>query len=106
MKFKTQLRKIKAKFPTKLPTSGAPEFNAWATSILELYELPTFDSYYHAIATAIMHLSPTTSHAPKAFFAKTVRKAMANQIAYEKISEIREKEKQLSLVKSDTCESG
>lgn len=41
----------------------------------------------------IMHLGSQTTFKSKYFFAKSIRKAMANQVAYEKIQEIKEEEK-------------
>lgn len=46
-------------------------------------------SYRHAIATMIMHLGPTTSRKSNYYFASSIRKAMANQIAYQVIQDLK-----------------
>jgi hypothetical protein len=50
-------------------------------------------SYKQALASMIMHLGTTKFYAPKRFFALSIKKAMANQTAYEVIQQIREAEK-------------
>lgn len=96
-KFLEKLKKLcnllLAHFPSKLPTTGKTEYTAWEANVLALYDLPNLPSYRHALATAIMHLPTTCSHAPISFFGKTIRKAMANQIAYDTIYSINEEEK-------------
>jgi hypothetical protein len=91
-----QIKKVKNRllfcFPSKLPV-GMKDFNAFADSIFETYGLPKEPSYYHTIATMIMHLGPTTAYKSKRFFAFSIIKAMANQIAYGKIQELKEKQK-------------
>lgn len=104
-KILTQLTKvinlIKAQFPSKLPI-GAKEFDDFATSILQTYNLPDLPSYRHAIATMIMHLPTTTAYKSKAFFATSVLKAMANQVAYAKIQEIKDAEQSQDEVSKET----
>lgn len=41
----------------------------------------------------IMHLGTQTTRKSKRYFAKGIQKAMANQVAYDKIQQIRDKEK-------------
>ncbi len=62
-------------------------------SLTETYNLPTLASYKQAVASSIMHLPPTVSQKAPSFFASTIRKAMANQIAYNIIEEVRAQEK-------------
>lgn len=92
-----KLSKIIAKwrgfFPQALPRGGA-DFEAFANSIFELYDIPNNETYVNAIATMVLHLSPTTSHKSKYFFVRSVRKAMANQVAFDVIDAIRQKAKQ------------
>lgn len=38
----------------------------------------------------ILHLGPTTSRSHRTFFVQSIKKAMANQIAYAAIDQIRE----------------
>lgn len=105
MKFKAALKKyltlFRYKFPSKLPTENLDAFNAWVDKLFRVYELPNLPSYKHAIAAAVMHLPPTTSHVPNAFFAKTIRKAMASQLAYEVLMKIREDDKKKALEEED-----
>lgn len=48
-------------------------------------------SYRHAIASMILHLDTLITHKPKRFFAKAIRKSMANQVAFEKIQLLKDK---------------
>jgi hypothetical protein len=76
---------------TTLPTT-LEGFHQFADSIFEDYELPNLPSYRHAIATMIMHLDPTVIEVERSYFAKSIKKAMANQIAYDVIQTIKKEE--------------
>jgi GR25 family glycosyltransferase involved in LPS biosynthesis len=89
---KKTLLKIFAFFPQRLPV-GAESFNKFCDSIFAIYDIPDLPSYRNAIATMIMHLSPTTDRKATYYFAKSIRKAMANQVAYEIIQKLREDQK-------------
>jgi hypothetical protein len=80
-------------FPAHLPT-GLADLGKFCDDLFFTYELPDLPSYRHAVASMIMHLSPTTIRKPKRFFALSVKKAMANQVAFELIQQIKEKEKE------------
>lgn len=82
---------LRGYFPSALP-KGAKEFDVFIESILETYNLPDMPSYRHAVASMIMHLGPQTSTKSKIFFARSIRKAMSNQVAYEKIQELKDAE--------------
>lgn len=84
--------KMRGFFPEKLPTSNS-KLEEFTDTVLSLYGIPFHPSYKNAIATMIMHLSPTTDRKSKYYFVKSVRKAQANQVAYEMIDAIREEEK-------------
>lgn len=43
----------------------------------------------------VMHLGPTTTHVPKMFFAKSIKKAMANEVAFNKIQQLKQEEQDL-----------
>lgn len=88
---KKQLNQLFGLFPSKLPT-GVAEFKDWADSIFYTYDLPDMPSYRQALASMIMHLGPTVDRKPKLFFAKSVKKAQANQIAYEEIQKLKKAE--------------
>jgi hypothetical protein len=90
LKLKKFLSFLLSFFPTTLPT-GMAEFTAFCDSIIWTYDLPDLVSYRHAIASMVMHLGPTTISKPKRYFAISVKKAMANQIAYENIQLFKEK---------------
>ena len=79
-------------FPRPLPYIGMTDFDRYCDMIFNVYGLPDLPSYRQAIASMIMHLSPTTSYQAPFFFAKSVKKAMANQIAYEKIQQLKKEE--------------
>lgn len=79
-------------FPHALPR-GRNQFEAFCGNIFFAYDLPDFPSYRHSVATMIMHLDPTHHRKAPYFFAKSIKKAMANQVAYEMIQEIKEAEK-------------
>ena len=83
---------LAALFPTKLPT-GATELKNFCNDILDTYGLPNNPSYHHAISTMIMHLGPTVHRKPRAYFAQAVHKAMANQVAYALIQELKDEER-------------
>jgi hypothetical protein len=80
--------------PQALPTLGLTEFDHYCEMIFEIYDLPDLPSYRQAIATMIMNLGPTKHMEAPFYFAKSVKKAMANQIAYEKIQQLRKAEKE------------
>jgi hypothetical protein len=83
---------IRYQFPSKLPV-GVTEFDHFVSSIISVYKLPDFPSYRHAVAAAIMHLGPQETSKPKVFFAKSLKKSMANQVAFEMIQKIKDEEK-------------
>ena len=88
-------------FPKKLPT-GLADFNQFSADIIDVYGLPNLPSYKHAIASMIMHLSPTTFYKSPWFFAISVKKAMANQTAYEIMQLLKEAEKEKQHQGEDT----
>jgi len=87
------LYRLRGYFPSRLPV-GASDFHKFADSVFWTYNLPNLPSYRHAIASMIMHLGPQVESAPKRYFARTIKKAMANQVAYEVIQEIKEQQAQ------------
>ncbi len=69
------------------------ELTTFSSDVIKTYGLPDDPSYHQAIAAAIMHLGPLTTYAPKRFFAKSIKKAMANHAAFEKIQSLKAEEK-------------
>lgn len=86
------LKRLLALFPSPLPV-GASALKAFTDDILDSHNIPNNPSYHHAVATMIMHLGPTVHRKPKAYFARAVIKAMANQVAYARIQELKDEEK-------------
>ena len=87
-----KLKQLSGYLPTDLPV-GMTDLENFSTDIFKTYDIPDKRSYRHAVATMIMHLGPQTNKVPKMYFVKSIRKAMANQIAFEKIQAIKEEEK-------------
>lgn len=85
--------------PRPLPI-GRPAFETWSDRIIAgaclkpgpddgdeaLFNI----SQKWALATMIMHLGPTESHKPDAFFIHQMRKAASNQTAHGFIQEVKE----------------
>jgi hypothetical protein len=74
--------------PRPLPM-GMTDFEAWSTRIISGALIPGGDdepdkfreSQVFALANMLMHLGPTESHKPDAFFIHSLRKFAINQIA-------------------------
>lgn len=87
-----KIKQLSGYLPSKLPI-GMTEHDQFATDLFATYDIPDKRSYRHAVATMIMHLGPQVTKVPKMYFVDSIRKAMANQIAFEKIQLIKEEEK-------------
>ena len=92
LKVRKLWRRIRNHFPSKLPTKGSKEFDEWSEDLFRSFDLPDNPSYRHAVASMILHLGPQTTSKAKSYFAISIRKAMANQIAFEKIQEYKKAE--------------
>jgi len=77
---------------------GRKEFDEWSHRIITGAMLPQAtdedaESFYKsqrfAIANMIMHLGPTESHKPDAFFIHQLRKVVSNQVAHTMMQEIK-----------------
>ena len=103
-KLKKALYLFTSLFPTKLPT-GTTQFDQFYKKIIDTYDLPDLPSYKNAVATMIMHLDPLTTSKSRVYFGRSIKKSMANQVAYEVIQQIRETEKneQARLNNPQTC---
>ena len=91
-KYLKLIKKIKYLFPHPLPCNGMTELDDFSTDIFTTFDLPDLPSYRNAIASMIMHLGPTVAYKAPVYFAICVKKAMANQIAYEKIQSLKKQE--------------
>lgn len=85
-------RRALAFIPHRLPI-GMAELEAFTSDVIELYQVPDFPGYHHAVATMIMHIPTDCCRASKNRFGVAIYKAMANQVAFEKIQMIKEQEK-------------
>lgn len=80
-------------FPHALPV-GEFAFIDYCDKLFITYDLPNLPSYHHAVATMIMNQSPTTDRLPPHLFAKSIRKAMANEVAYARLQSLRQAQKE------------
>lgn len=79
--------RLLGRFKWKLP-EGVEALKIFQDRIFYAYGLPDHPTYRHAIATMVMHLPPTQDRQTLVFFARSIRKAMANQIAYNEMQKI------------------
>jgi hypothetical protein len=86
---KRLLKQVLALFPTNLPV-GIDEFNKWADSFFEIYDLPTQDkdSVYHTLAAIVINGGSQTHRRSKYFCYATLRAGAAKQIAGSIFTEI------------------
>lgn len=81
---------------------GASAFEEWSDRIISGALLPKTEedpetlikSQKVALAQMIMHLGPTESHKPDAYFIHMLRKAAVNQVAYAIISKAQQDKKE------------
>lgn len=92
---------IRAFFPSPLP-QGMTEFKAYAESIIKLYEFPHEDGYVNMIATMIQHVPSHIDQVPKRHFKKLMRKAVANEVAFYVIQDLKLQQKK----KQDAQQAG
>jgi hypothetical protein len=89
---KKTLNLVLSYFPSRLPV-GVTEFKAFVADILLLTgPMADEDSMIWAIANQIIHLPPQTSHKPKQYFVRSLRKAAANQVASSVFHDIKLKQ--------------
>lgn len=86
------LKRIRGMFPEPLP-SGPMEFDQWCADIFDIYGLPDHADFRHALASMILHQNSNVDAMPKRFFVKSIKKAMANQVAFKKLEEYRDQDK-------------
>jgi len=92
-KYVTTLKKFwkhfRAFFPSPLPLTPAAH-TAWASEILDLGGFPDNSSFRHALATMVMHLPQLTTYKSKVFFVWNLKRSIANQTAYQVMTDIKE----------------
>jgi len=65
------------------------EFEDFAATIFDTFDLPDEPLYRHNIATMIMHLGPTVYQMPLSYFAAGIKRQMAGNVAYDAIKRIK-----------------
>lgn len=80
--------------PRPLPM-GVHEFDVWSDRILSGANVPSTDpeSLKAILAQMLLNLGPQESHKPDAFFIHSLRKAAANEIAFNIKETIKEKKR-------------
>lgn len=94
MFFKRFKLKVKHLWPEKLPITRE-EIDVLIKDVICAEDIPNDPTYHHAIASSIMHLGPVTTRKARRFFSKSVRRSIANQVAFEKIEALRKEAKAL-----------
>lgn len=74
----------------ELPTT-AEGLDAFVAAITKQFGLPDTDDTYESIATLILHMPQSSCAAPLSFFGNSVKKSMANAVAYPKLQEFGQK---------------
>ena len=98
-KIKRYYALLRAFFPSQLP-QGMKEFKAFSDSIIDLYDFPKDnDGYVNMIATMIQHFDRTVHATSKYNFSRLMRKAVANEVAYYVIQDLKLKKKKESEAK-------
>lgn len=74
---------------------GRKEFDEWSDRIISGALIPGASprSLKFALAEMIMHMKPTDSHSPDAYFIQCLRKGAANQVAWAVIQEVKAEQK-------------
>jgi hypothetical protein len=88
---KTALQVTRCLFPSKLPI-GTAQFDTWAKSIFQTYNLEDKPGNRHALGSLIMHLGPVTAHKSKRYFYLAITKSLANETAFETMQSLRKEE--------------
>ncbi len=86
-------------YPSQIPV-GVPAMEKFSNDVLDLYKIPNLPSYHHAIASMVMHMGPQQTRVRKGFIAKTLHKAMANQVAFSILQKLKEQEDQKANVEA------
>lgn len=84
--------KFRQFYPEKLP-STVSELDDFTTNALLVASLPDLPEYRRVIATTMMHLGPVTDRKSLRFFSRSLRRALLNQAAFDKIQAIIQQEK-------------
>lgn len=89
--------------PRPLPM-GVTEFNEWSDRIISGAMVGAgIETQKATLASMILHLGPTESHKPDAYFIHSLRKLAANQVAHEMFTRLRDEVKE-RLTKQEAAE--
>jgi len=90
--------------PRPLPI-GKTQFEEWSSRIISgaLVEVDV-DSQKFTLAQSLLHLGPTESHKPDAFFIHSLRKLAINQTAIDMSQEIKKKVDERNAAAADLAE--
>lgn len=91
-KIKRPIRRALCRVKKRLPI-GVTQFDKMCDNFFATYDIPDNDSMRRALATMIMHLPPDRCRASQHYFATALYKAMSNEIAYNFIQSLKEKDK-------------
>lgn len=97
-RLKRVLRLLRGVIPQRNPI-GRTELELFTTAVLELYNIPNLGSYRSALAAMI--LQDKRLYRSKLSFALAIRKAQANETAYQIMQEIRKQEKETAQLTGD-----
>jgi hypothetical protein len=78
--------------PAEMPQSPAA-LDAFIMEVLEIGKFPKNDSFVSAITSQILHTTVGTSKLNKRMFVNTLKRSIANQLAYGLMMDIKAKEK-------------
>lgn len=76
-----------------------PALEALVQEVLELGGFPLNDSFRHSIATQIMHLDNNATSVRASSFINTLKRSIANQVAFNIIQDTKERQKNEKTVK-------
>lgn len=91
-KLQRMLLMLKSYIPQALPQTPA-ELCRFIDETLEVSNLPTNNSFRSAIATQILHLSMPVGRVSQQTFIRTLRRSIANQVAYDLMTTLKEEAK-------------
>lgn len=114
---KKSIKKLLFLFPSRLPV-GMTEFDTWAASIIEAYDMPNNDSIKFALASMIPYVSSESkieinllviklnisscAYKSKHFFGQALQKSASNQVAGGIMQEL--KQKQAEMIAKEAAE--
>lgn len=102
LKIKRLLNKVLFAIPSKLPV-GMAEFDAWADSIIDTYDLPAGvpkDQFKFVLADHVINTNSNTFLISRFKFAIALRMAASKQIAGAVFTQIKEDQKRLMAEKA------